>query len=100
VDVSLEELAQILGEELELPNIENKGKKNIEDKEYKYTGVLKQGPESLRHFKRTYKEALKRAISLGKYDPEIRSSSRSKRTSATAPTASITSRSPTPQSST
>src|SRR5690606_6075091 len=27
VDVSLEELAEILGEELELPNIENKGKK-------------------------------------------------------------------------
>jgi hypothetical protein len=70
VDVTLEELAQILGEELELPNIENKGKKNIEDKTYKYTGVLKQGPESLKHFKRTYKEALKRSISIGTYDPE------------------------------
>lgn len=70
VDVTLEELAQILGEELELPNIENKGKKNIEDKQYKYTGVLKQGPESLKHFKRTYKEALKRAISIGTYDPD------------------------------
>jgi uncharacterized sporulation protein YeaH/YhbH (DUF444 family) len=69
VDVTLEELAQILGEELELPNIENKGKKNIDDKQYKYTGILKQGPESLRHFKRTYKEALRRAISLGTYDP-------------------------------
>ena len=69
VDVTLEELAEILGEELELPNIENKGKKNIEDKEYKYTGILKQGPESLRHFKRTYVEALKRSISTGEYDP-------------------------------
>lgn len=70
VDVTLEELAAILGEELELPNIENKGKKNIDDKQYKYTGILKQGPESLRHFKRTYKEALRRAISLGTYDPD------------------------------
>ena len=70
VDVTLEELAQILGEELELPNIEQKGKKNIEDKEYRYTGILKQGPESLRHFKRTYKEALKRAISSGVYNPD------------------------------
>jgi uncharacterized protein len=68
VDVTLEELAQILGEELALPNIENKGKKNIEDLEYKYTGILKQGPESLRHFKRTYREALKRSISLGLYN--------------------------------
>jgi len=70
VDVSLAELAEILGEELELPRIENKGKKNINDKQYKYTGILKQGPESLRHFKRTYKEALRRAISSGSYDPD------------------------------
>lgn len=70
VDVSLEELAAILGEELELPNIENKGKKNVDVKHYKYTGILKQGPESLRHFKRTFKEALKRSISSGTYNPD------------------------------
>jgi sporulation protein YhbH len=70
VDVSLEELAQILGEELELPNIENKGKKNLEFKNFRYTGILKQGPESLRHFKRTYQQALKRAISEGTYDAD------------------------------
>lgn len=70
VDVTLQELAEILGEELQLPNIEDKGKKNIEDKEYKYTGILKQGPESLRHFKRTYVEALKRSIAMGVYDPD------------------------------
>jgi uncharacterized sporulation protein YeaH/YhbH (DUF444 family) len=70
VDVSMEELAQILGEELELPNIEDKGRKNIESRQLKYTGILKQGPESLRHFKRTYKEALRRSISSGVYDPD------------------------------
>lgn len=70
VDVNMEELAAILGDELALPNIENKGKENIEDKHLKYTGILKQGPESLRHFKRTYKEALKRSIASGNYDPD------------------------------
>ena len=70
VDVSLEELASILGEELELPNIENKGKKNVEDRYVKYTGILRQGPESLRHFKKTYKEALKRSIASGTWDPD------------------------------
>jgi uncharacterized sporulation protein YeaH/YhbH (DUF444 family) len=70
VDVTLDELASILTEELELPNIENKGKKNIEDKEYRYSGILKQGPESLRHFKKTYREALKRSISSGTYDAD------------------------------
>ena len=70
VDVTLEELATILGEELGLPRIENKGKKNITQKKFKYHGVLKNGPESLKNFKRTYKEALKRQISVGDYTPE------------------------------
>ena len=70
VDVTLDELAGILSEELQLPNIENKGKKSIEDTEYKYSGVVNQGPESLHHFKRTYKQAMKRSIALGEYDPD------------------------------
>lgn len=70
VGVTLEDLAKMLSDELELPNIENKGKKNLEDKERKYSGILRQGPESLKHFKRTYKEALKRSISSGVYDEE------------------------------
>jgi uncharacterized sporulation protein YeaH/YhbH (DUF444 family) len=49
VEVTLDELADILGEELELPDIANKG---------------------LRHFKRTYREALKRSIASGTYDAE------------------------------
>ncbi len=70
VDVSFEDLAHILGEELELPNIETKGKRNIKDKQRKYSGLLKQGPESLHHFRKTYKEALKRSIFSGNYDPD------------------------------
>lgn len=68
VEVSVEELALILAEELELPNIQPKGKKNITEEKERYTGISKAGPESLRHFKRTYKEALKRQIITGTYD--------------------------------
>src|SRR5262249_51850235 len=70
VDLTMEELAQILGEELSLPRIEPRGKKNIVTTKDKYTGVRQAGPESLRHFKRTYKKALKRQISSGIYNPE------------------------------
>ncbi len=55
VEVTLEELAEILGEELELPNIEPKGKNAIVDKKDRYTGVRSVGPKSLRHFKRTFR---------------------------------------------
>ncbi|MFO1051954.1 MAG: DUF444 family protein [Planctomycetota bacterium] len=70
VDVSLEELARILGEELELPNIEPRGKKAILSRTGRFTGISRSGPQSLRHFKRTFKEALKRQIASGTYDPD------------------------------
>jgi sporulation protein YhbH len=68
VDVSLEELAEILGEELSLPRIQPKGKDRIVATKLKYTGVSPAGPESLRHFKRTYKQALRRQIASGSYN--------------------------------
>ena len=70
VDVSLEELAAILGDELELPNIEPKGTESVHTVKERYTGIDSQGPESLRHFKRTFKAALKRQIQSGVYDPK------------------------------
>lgn len=70
VDVSFEELADILGEELQLPRIEPRGNKNIDTITSKYNGRAPVGPESLRHFKASYKEALKRQISTGAYNPE------------------------------
>jgi hypothetical protein len=70
VDVTLEELAQILGEELQLPNIEPRGKKNIVSEKDKYSGIRRTGPDSLRHFKRTYREALRRQVIMGDYDPK------------------------------
>ncbi len=70
VELTLEELAEIIGEELELPNIEPKGKKEIISQKDRYTGINRVGPESLRHFKRTFREALKRQITSGHFNIE------------------------------
>lgn len=70
VDLTIEELAEILGDELALPRIEPKGKKNIVTTRDKYTGIRQAGPESLRHFKRTFKRALRRQLASGTYVPE------------------------------
>ncbi|MFQ5766443.1 MAG: DUF444 family protein [Acidobacteriota bacterium] len=69
VELSLEELAEILGEELELPRIEPRGKKNVKTRKDRYTGISTSGPDSLRHFKRTYKQALRRQLATGNYSP-------------------------------
>jgi uncharacterized protein len=69
-EISVDELAQILGEELELPRIQPKGSATIEVVKRKTTGISRVGPESLRHFKRSYREALKRQIAAGLYDPD------------------------------
>jgi hypothetical protein len=68
VDISLEELAEILGDELELPRIEPKGTATIQQQKARYKSIRRVGPESQRHFKRTYVEALRRHLSEGKYN--------------------------------
>ena len=70
VEFTLAELAEILGEELALPKIEPRGQKTLKSKVDKYTAIASQGPNSLRHFKRTFKEALKRQIASGTYNPD------------------------------
>jgi sporulation protein YhbH len=68
VELGLDELAEMLGEELELPRIEPKGRHRISTQKDRYRGIRRVGPEGLRHFKRSYREALKRQIMLGSYD--------------------------------
>lgn len=70
VDVTLEDLANLLGEELELPRIQPRGDESLESERGRYAGITTAGPESLRHFKRTYRQALKRQITSGTYDPK------------------------------
>ena len=69
VEVTLEELAEMLGEELDLPAIEPKGADTLQTQKDRYTSIAQTGPDSLRHFKRTYKQALKRQIAAGEYNP-------------------------------
>lgn len=69
VEISFEELAEILGEKLELPRIEPKGTKNLVAEKNRYSGIAPVGPEGLRKFKQTYKKALARYIASGIYNP-------------------------------
>jgi uncharacterized protein len=69
VEVTLDELAEMLGEALALPNIVPKGKDSLKSVKDKYSSIRRTGPDSLRHFKRTYKRALKRSVATGEYDP-------------------------------
>jgi uncharacterized sporulation protein YeaH/YhbH (DUF444 family) len=69
-EFSVEELAEMLGEALELPRIRPKGRDEIETRSVRYSGISNVGPESLRHFKRSYRQALRRLIASGAYDPE------------------------------
>jgi uncharacterized sporulation protein YeaH/YhbH (DUF444 family) len=70
VDVTFDELAELLGEELHLPRIEPRGAQRVKTVKEKYTGIRTVGPESLKHFKRTYREALRREIAAGTYNPQ------------------------------
>jgi uncharacterized sporulation protein YeaH/YhbH (DUF444 family) len=70
VEIELDELAQILGEELELPNIEPRGQERFESVKLKYAGIRPVGPDSLKHVRRTFKRALRRQIASGLYDPK------------------------------
>ena len=69
-ELTIAELAEILGEELALPRIEPRGRHEIKTSKLKLTSIRRTGSESLRHFKRTYKEALKRQIASGTYNPD------------------------------
>ena len=53
-----------------LPRIEPKGRDDLESRGGVYTGISTVGPESLRHFKRSYRQALQRMIASGAYDPD------------------------------
>ncbi|HRJ50564.1 MAG: DUF444 family protein [Phycisphaeraceae bacterium] len=70
VDVALDELADILADELKLPRIQPRGRHELTTIRDKYTGIRPIGPAALRHFKRTYREALRRQLSMGLYDPD------------------------------
>jgi len=66
----IEELADLLGDELKLPRIKPRLTSGLEEAVPRYEGISRQGPPSLRDNKRTFREALKRAIAEDTYDEE------------------------------
>ncbi|HJP02498.1 MAG TPA: DUF444 family protein [Planctomycetota bacterium] len=74
VDVDLADLAEMLGDELELPDIQPRGDQLLSAEGGRYSGIRQAGPRSLRHFRRTYRNALKRIIASGDWnsaDPRV-----------------------------
>jgi len=69
VELTIDDLTQLLGEKLELPRIRPKGSASMSTPQGRYTGIRRVGPESLRSFRRTYREALKRQIATGAFNP-------------------------------
>jgi sporulation protein YhbH len=68
VEVTLDELAELLASQLQLPRIQPKGDASITEEHRRYDSIRRTGPESLRHFKRTYVQALRRQIATGTYE--------------------------------
>lgn len=68
--LSREELALLLGEKLNLPNMQSKASGEVELIGHKYSGSVPAGPESLLIFKDTYLQALRRNVAEGTYNPE------------------------------
>jgi|ERR1019366_5346493 uncharacterized sporulation protein YeaH/YhbH (DUF444 family) len=85
VDFTPEELAEMLIQELELPNLEEKNSGKLNQDKVKYNKINPQGV--IRHNKRTYLRAMSRQVSSGTYMPDnpviipIRSDYRYKTTS-------------------
>ena len=69
-EFSVEELAEMLGEALELPRIRPRGSDELNKQSVRYSGISPIGPESLRHFRRSYRQALRRMLISGAYDPK------------------------------
>lgn len=68
VEITLDELADIFGDELQLPRIQPKGAEKLHDLKDKYNNIRNTGPAGLRHFRKTYRQALKRQLTTSEYD--------------------------------
>lgn len=71
IDVDIEEVLKFLQDELQLPNLKPKPNETYHEIKIKYNNISRQGPESLRHMRRTMKEALKRRAASGLLDEKV-----------------------------
>lgn len=75
IDVNLDEMIDLIGEVLELPNIEEKGKKVcVSTKKIRWTNLRKTGPEATLDIRRTITNSIIRNIMEGNFDPEVEGS--------------------------
>jgi len=68
VEVNLEDLPRSSARSWSCPD-KAAGRRTLPVERSKYSNIRRTGPESLRHFKRTFRESLKRQIASGLYDP-------------------------------
>lgn len=68
ITLDLEEVLKFMQEDLALPNLKPKENGTYDDVEIKYNNISLVGPESLRHNRKTFLQAIKRQISMGTLD--------------------------------
>jgi len=68
IQIDMDDVLKFMQDELELPNMLPKPNETFEEVRIKYNDISKNGPESLRHTRRTMLEALKRLAMTGKLD--------------------------------
>ena len=77
ISVDMDDVLRFMQEELQLPRMRPKPNETFEEVKIKYNDISKNGPESLRHTRRTMKEAIKRMATTGDlYDPKVLADSR------------------------
>jgi uncharacterized sporulation protein YeaH/YhbH (DUF444 family) len=68
ITIDLDDVLKFMEEELKLPRMKPKPSQTFEEEKIKYNDISKVGLNSLRHTRRTMREALKRLIMTGKAD--------------------------------
>lgn len=65
ISIDLEYILKLMGEDLKLPRLRPKPSETFEEIKIRYNDISRFGPESLRHNKRTLREAMKRLAATG-----------------------------------
>jgi len=68
IAVDMEDVFKFLKDDLKLPDLKPKQSQTFDEVKIKYNDIAKQGPESLRHNRRTMLQAMKRMAGAGQLD--------------------------------
>ena len=71
IQLELEEVLKFMSDELQLPRMKPKENQTFEEIKIKYNNISKNGPESLRHTRRTMVECIKRNAAMGNLNNKI-----------------------------